>query len=145
MDILHSSIILNLTKFAEMASTSSWSGASVLPQNFESEAQHINVYLRLKPVCGSKVSDVIPNVFQTLDDQNLKFLVLHGNKVPKKSYRFNKNMYISKIYQPNPTQEQIFNGFAVALMRSIVAGENILLFTYGTTNAGKTFTIPWYR
>lgn len=44
------------------------------------------------------------------------------------------------MYGPETTQRQIFDGTTKALVKDVLGGENSLVFTYGVTNAGKTFT-----
>lgn len=44
------------------------------------------------------------------------------------------------MYGPETTQRQIFDGTTKALVKDVLGGGNSLVFTYGVTNAGKTFT-----
>ncbi|XP_066522684.1 kinesin-like protein KIF20B isoform X2 [Hoplias malabaricus] len=46
----------------------------------------------------------------------------------------------SKVYGSETTQRQIFDGTTKSLVKDVLGGENSLIFTYGVTNAGKTFT-----
>lgn len=48
--------------------------------------------------------------------------------------------FILQVYGPESTQRQIFDGTTKALVKDVLGGENSLVFTYGVTNAGKTFT-----
>lgn len=47
---------------------------------------------------------------------------------------------IFQVYGPETTQRHIFDGTTKALVKDVLGGENSLVFTYGVTNAGKTFT-----
>ncbi|NXT73376.1 KI20A protein, partial [Zapornia atra] len=47
----------------------------------------------------------------------------------------------SKVFGPETTQSEFFEGSMKELVRAYVNGVNGLVFTYGVTNAGKTFTI----
>lgn len=47
----------------------------------------------------------------------------------------------SNIFRPNVTQSELYNGCVAPLVKDLFAGQHCLLFTYGTTNAGKTFTV----
>ncbi|NXS56619.1 KI20A protein, partial [Brachypteracias leptosomus] len=47
----------------------------------------------------------------------------------------------SQVFGPETTQSEFFEGSMKELVRSYVNGVNGLVFTYGVTNAGKTFTI----
>ncbi|KAI4892352.1 hypothetical protein NFI96_018664 [Prochilodus magdalenae] len=46
----------------------------------------------------------------------------------------------SQVYGPETSQRQIFDGTTKALVKDVLGGENSLIFTYGVTSAGKTFT-----
>ncbi|NXV82419.1 KI20A protein, partial [Atlantisia rogersi] len=47
----------------------------------------------------------------------------------------------SKVFGPETTQSEFFEGSMKEIIRAYVNGVNGLVFTYGVTNAGKTFTI----
>lgn len=44
------------------------------------------------------------------------------------------------MYGPETTQRQMFDGTTKSLVKEVLEGGNSLIFTYGVTNAGKTFT-----
>lgn len=46
-----------------------------------------------------------------------------------------------KVFGPETTQSEFFEGSTKEIVRACVNGVNGLVFTYGVTNAGKTFTI----
>ncbi|MPC08414.1 Kinesin-like protein KIF20A [Portunus trituberculatus] len=45
------------------------------------------------------------------------------------------------VYGPSTTQEDLFRSSSLNLVTDFVSGQNCLLFTYGATNSGKTFTV----
>lgn len=47
----------------------------------------------------------------------------------------------SKVFGPETTQSEFFEGSMKDVVRAFINGVNGLVFTYGVTNAGKTFTI----
>ncbi|NXL32784.1 KI20A protein, partial [Glaucidium brasilianum] len=47
----------------------------------------------------------------------------------------------SQVFGPETTQSEFFEGSMKEIVRTYVNGVNGLVFTYGVTNAGKTFTI----
>ncbi|XP_071450346.1 kinesin-like protein KIF20A [Hetaerina americana] len=66
------------------------------------------------------------------DDGNLsKF------KLKSSQYGFQ----FSKIYEPEATQKEIFEGSVLPLVNDFLKGKDALLFAYGTSSAGKTFTM----
>jgi len=48
---------------------------------------------------------------------------------------------ILKVFGPETTQSEFFEGSVKDIVGAYVNGVNGLVFTYGVTNAGKTFTI----
>ncbi|XP_055025526.2 kinesin-like protein KIF20B isoform X2 [Misgurnus anguillicaudatus] len=61
---------------------------------------------------------------------------LSDKSVPVTAQRFQ----FSKVYGPDTTQKEIFDGTVKSLVQHVLEGQNCLVFTYGVTNAGKTFT-----
>ncbi len=47
----------------------------------------------------------------------------------------------SKVFEQGSTQKTFFDETTLPLVRDVLQGKNCLLFTYGITNSGKTFTI----
>lgn len=47
----------------------------------------------------------------------------------------------SKVFLPESQQPQFFIHTALPLVRDLLNGQNGLLFAYGVTNSGKTYTI----
>eukprot|EP01091_Cochliopodium_minus_P012311 TRINITY_DN3701_c0_g1_i1.p1 TRINITY_DN3701_c0_g1~~TRINITY_DN3701_c0_g1_i1.p1 ORF type:complete len:215 (-),score=48.40 TRINITY_DN3701_c0_g1_i1:40-684(-) len=52
-----------------------------------------------------------------------------------------QNYTFSKVFPANCTQKDIFVDVTLPLMNNLMDGKNGLLFSYGVTNAGKTYTI----
>nr|XP_055025523.1 kinesin-like protein KIF20B isoform X2 [Misgurnus anguillicaudatus] len=61
---------------------------------------------------------------------------LSDKSVPVTAQRFQ----FSKVYGPDTTQKEMFDGTVKSLVQHVLEGQNCLVFTYGVTNAGKTFT-----
>ncbi|EDO32132.1 predicted protein, partial [Nematostella vectensis] len=47
----------------------------------------------------------------------------------------------SRVFGPETTQKDFFDETSLGLVRDFVDGQNCLVFTYGVTNSGKTYTI----
>ncbi|KAF6738695.1 Kinesin-like protein KIF20B [Oryzias melastigma] len=56
--------------------------------------------------------------------------------LPQAGQRFR----FSKVYGPETTQRELFDGTVKDLVKDALEGRSSLVFTYGVTNAGKTFT-----
>lgn len=47
----------------------------------------------------------------------------------------------SKVFGDNTSQKAFFDETMLTTVREFIDGENCLVFTYGVTNSGKTYTI----
>ncbi|XP_061196904.1 kinesin-like protein KIF20B [Saccostrea echinata] len=47
----------------------------------------------------------------------------------------------SKIYGQETTQKEFFNGTMLGIVKNFIDGQNCLVFSYGVTSSGKTYTI----
>lgn len=47
----------------------------------------------------------------------------------------------SHVFGPNTSQREVFEIVALPLVKNLINGKNSLLFTYGVTGSGKTFTM----
>jgi hypothetical protein len=47
----------------------------------------------------------------------------------------------TKIFPPGTSQRDVFYDAALPLLQDVLLGKSALMFTYGVTNAGKTFTV----
>ncbi|KAF1377953.1 hypothetical protein PFLUV_G00206140 [Perca fluviatilis] len=56
--------------------------------------------------------------------------------LPQTAQRFT----FTQVFEPEASQRKVFDGSVRDLVRDVLGGGNCLVFTYGVTNAGKTFT-----
>lgn len=68
----------------------------------------------------------------------------------RSKYRFSaippSSIYtFSHIFPPNTTQSDFFAKTTLPLVQDVLMGQNGLLFTYGVTNSGKTYTVQGGR
>lgn len=47
----------------------------------------------------------------------------------------------NRVFVPDIGQREVFNTVALPLVENLIRGKNSLLFTYGVTGSGKTFTM----
>lgn len=50
-------------------------------------------------------------------------------------------LFLSKIFRADTTQQQFYDGTMRKMVKDVLQGENRLLYTYGVTNSGKTYTV----
>uniref|UniRef100_A0AAR2LAE4 Kinesin motor domain-containing protein n=1 Tax=Pygocentrus nattereri TaxID=42514 RepID=A0AAR2LAE4_PYGNA len=109
------------------------------------EKEHLQVYLRIRPFTSTEsnfgesqdcISVNSPDTV-VLKAPRTSLTARQSEKLgPQVAQRFQ----FSKVYGPETSQRQIFDGTTKALVKDVLGGENSLIFTYGVTNAGKTFT-----
>ena len=59
----------------------------------------------------------------------------HGTA--KQTHKFT----FSKIFKEDTTQKMFFDQTVLGVVKDFIDGQNCLVFTYGVTNSGKTYTI----
>nr|XP_004652518.1 kinesin-like protein KIF20A [Jaculus jaculus]XP_044988650.1 kinesin-like protein KIF20A [Jaculus jaculus] len=112
----------------------------------EDTAEKVKVYLRVRPLLTSEV--------ERLEDQgcvhieNTETLVL---RAPKDSFALKSNergigqathkFTFSQIFGPEVGQASFFNLTVKEMVKDVLKGQNWLIYTYGVTNSGKTYTI----
>ena len=70
---------------------------------------------------------------------------------PKDSHTFKSTQYgiskakhnftFSRVFPEQTSQKEFFDGTMLKLVQDFIEGQNCLVFTYGVTNSGKTYTI----
>nr|CAI5820125.1 unnamed protein product [Callosobruchus analis] len=105
---------------------------TTLSSNSNSEKQPVFVYCRLKPVNESE--DTTPCI-KVLSSQELCIAQELKGTRKELCYRF------KHIFTSYTTQREIFDHVAYPLLDDLLHGKNGLMFTYGITGSGKTYTL----
>ncbi|TRY77555.1 hypothetical protein DNTS_001966 [Danionella cerebrum] len=119
------------------------------------EKEHLKVYLRIRPFSAAEVENgesqdcvVIhpPETVLLRAPQCSQSARLSDKSVPvmTQSFQFSKAIYFILyywlVYGADATQKTVFDGTVSPLVKNVLEGQSSLVFTYGVTNAGKTFT-----
>ncbi|KAM9302565.1 kinesin-like protein KIF20A [Morus bassanus] len=138
---------LESVSFLNVAGKPSPMESTALPSTEEQEAyQPLKVFLRVRPYSVSELENHESQGCVTIEDPQTVIL-----KAPKESSAMKNSergighsmhrFTFSQVFGPETTQSEFFEGSMKDIVRAYVNGVNGLVFTYGVTNAGKTFTI----
>ncbi|KAJ0061960.1 hypothetical protein NL108_014708, partial [Boleophthalmus pectinirostris] len=108
--------------------------------------EKVKVYLRIRPLTEVEKNRGEEQGCVLVQDE--KSLLL---KAPKESQNMRnaergiaQSMHkfsFSKIFGPDTTQQQFYEHTMKTMVKEVLQGENRLLYTYGVTNSGKTYTV----
>ncbi|XP_010152080.1 PREDICTED: kinesin-like protein KIF20A [Eurypyga helias] len=108
--------------------------------------QPLKVFLRVRPFSIAECESHESQGVVTIEDPQTVIL-----NAPKESSAMKNSergvghsvhrFTFSQVFGPLTTQSEFFEGSMKEIVRAYVNGVNGLVFTYGVTNAGKTFTI----
>ncbi|XP_048795871.1 kinesin-like protein KIF20A isoform X2 [Lagopus muta] len=108
--------------------------------------QPLKVFLRVRPFSVAELESHETQGCVTIEDPQT--VILHAPKespVMKNCERgIGHSVHkftFSQVFGPETTQSEFFEGSTKEIVRAYVNGVNGLVFTYGVTNAGKTYTI----
>ncbi|XP_043925868.1 kinesin-like protein KIF20A [Protopterus annectens] len=109
-------------------------------------SEKVKVYLRVRPFGETELSKGEDQGCVKIETADTLIL-----KAPKDSFTM-KNMErgighathkfsFSQIFGPDTTQKEFFSATMKEIVKDVLEGHNRLLYTYGVTNSGKTYTI----
>ncbi|KAM9726328.1 uncharacterized protein kif20ba [Menidia menidia] len=110
------------------------------------DRDHLRVFLRIRPLTPAEVSSGESQDSVTIEppdkvllrppSSSLTARLSAERSVPHTGQRFQ----FSQVFGPESSQRDVFGGAVRGLVSDVLQGGNALLFTYGVSNAGKTFT-----
>lgn len=74
-------------------------------------------------------------IVQAPKESNAHRSAQYGLAKPAQMFTF------SKVFGDNTTQKTFFDETMLSTVKDFINGENCLVFSYGVTNSGKTYTI----
>ncbi|KAK7072683.1 hypothetical protein SK128_027827 [Halocaridina rubra] len=109
------------------------------------DTEHLRVYLRVRPSLPDENLHSEEFQVELLNKQNIVLTAPASSNTFKNTShgiaKLSQKFTFSHIYDPTTTQKELFDESTLGLVNDFINGQNILLFTYGATNSGKTFTV----
>ncbi|CAH7101722.1 kinesin-like protein KIF20A [Phodopus roborovskii] len=113
---------------------------------FEDTAERVKVYLRIRPFLTSELDRQEDQGCVRIE--NVETLMLQA---PKDSFALKSNergigqathkFTFSQIFGPEVGQAAFFSLTVKEMVKDVLKGQNWLIYTYGVTNSGKTYTV----
>uniref|UniRef100_A0A8C3TEU5 Kinesin family member 20B n=1 Tax=Chelydra serpentina TaxID=8475 RepID=A0A8C3TEU5_CHESE len=120
------------------------SNLDISQRNSLDSKEHIQVCLRIRPFTASEKENESQDCVSIQDSTSI---ILKGPKNSMICRQSEKNIgqmvqrfTFSRVFGPETTQEEFFDGTVKQPVQDFLEGRNRLIFTYGVTNAGKTYT-----
>ncbi|KZT65576.1 kinesin-domain-containing protein [Daedalea quercina L-15889] len=125
---------------AQKQPTSRTTTATSLNEDIDREP--IKAYLRIRPRLGD-AEPISQPYLDPISDTAVQMTDPYASSVPSRLSSANgSSIYtFSHIFPPETQQADFFNKTTLPLVRDLLGGRSGLLFTYGVTNSGKTYTI----
>nr|XP_004564048.2 kinesin-like protein KIF20A [Maylandia zebra] len=112
----------------------------------EGATERVKVFLRIRPLTDTERSRGEEQGCVAIQDEETLLL-----KAPNDSQNMRAaergitpsihKFSFTKIFGPETAQQQFYESTMKAMINDVLRGENRLLYTYGVTNSGKTYTI----
>ncbi|XP_038665314.1 kinesin-like protein KIF20A isoform X2 [Scyliorhinus canicula] len=108
--------------------------------------QHLKVYLRVRPFLKAEVANNECKDCVIIEDSETLVLEApkHSSTMKNSERGIGQAVHkftFSQIFGQETSQKELFDGTVKNLVEQYLEGQNGLVFTYGVTNAGKTYTI----
>ncbi|XP_041669619.1 kinesin-like protein KIF20A isoform X2 [Cheilinus undulatus] len=111
-----------------------------------SERQTMRIFLRIRPFSKEELTENEDQDCVLIENSQTVALKAPKGSATMKSSERGIGMSIhkfsfSQVFRPETTQSELFEDTVRAQTSDFLDGENSLIFSYGVTNAGKTYTI----
>ncbi|KAM4620844.1 kinesin-like protein KIF20A [Polymixia lowei] len=112
----------------------------------DGSTEKVKVYMRIRPLTkGEKERGEDQGCVSIENEETLLLKAPKDSRNMKSAERgITQSMHkfsFSKIFGPEATQQELFEYTIKKMVKDVLKGENRLLYTYGVTNSGKTYTI----
>ncbi|XP_006147687.1 kinesin-like protein KIF20B isoform X2 [Tupaia chinensis] len=117
--------------------------ASNTEANSMESKDYLQVCLRIRPFTQSEKEHESEGCVHILDSQTVLLKdpqSILGRLSEKSCGQMAQKFSFSKVFGPATTQKEFFQGCIMQPLKDLLRGQSRLIFTYGLTNSGKTYT-----
>ncbi|KAL1926583.1 hypothetical protein VTP01DRAFT_5704 [Rhizomucor pusillus] len=108
---------------------------------YNPEKEPIKAYLRIRPRPPGADLETEQPYLQVVDDLEVSMTPPENSNAYRTRNRAPERYKFTKIFTESVTQQDFFNKTTLPLIQDVLRGENALIFAYGVTNSGKTYTV----
>uniref|UniRef100_A0A8C6SPJ5 Kinesin motor domain-containing protein n=1 Tax=Neogobius melanostomus TaxID=47308 RepID=A0A8C6SPJ5_9GOBI len=131
--------------------SSELSSSAELQNSVVEEKEHLQVYLRVRPFTAVESNTGEAQGCVGIESADTVLVKAPGSSsslsarqssasADRSLLQTGQRFHFTQVYGPDTTQKQLYDGTVKDLVKDVLSGGNSLVFTYGVTNAGKTFT-----
>eukprot|EP01032_Pedospumella_encystans_P020693 gene20693-23504_t len=107
-----------------------------LANAFDMVNTNMKVYLRVRPFKGKEEGTI-----KIESETSILTVAPEQSKRAQYTKTESRNYVFTRVFGEDSKQEDLFEYTTAPLLRKFLNGENCVLFAYGMTNAGKTYTV----
>ncbi|XP_054626686.1 kinesin-like protein KIF23 isoform X2 [Dunckerocampus dactyliophorus] len=108
-----------------------------LKKKSNAEKDPVGVYCRIRPLGGENEECCV----EMISNSTIQLHAIDGLKANRNGEYKETQYSFKKVFGINTTQKELFEDVAKPLVEDLIQCKNGLLFTYGVTGSGKTFTM----
>lgn len=101
------------------------------------QKETLQVYCRLRPTVAATELACVRMITDTTVALTVPESAVNFRPGSCKEYQYT----FKRVFSESSTQKEIFDDIALPLVEQLIQGRNGLLFTYGVTGSGKTYTM----
>lgn len=122
------------------------SNFSLRPRNYcprtpsrhkQTSSDALQVFCRVRPTCTNDSESCVA----IISDSMIQLTVPENSINYKSGVTAKYNYSFQKVFGDSCSQREVFDDVALPLVERLIKGSNGLLFTYGVTGSGKTYTM----
>ncbi|KAJ1650397.1 hypothetical protein IWQ61_008791 [Dispira simplex] len=109
-------------------------------QNYNADKDPIKTFLRIRPLKPG--TEPVDPFITVINDKEIK---INTNDRRTRPYTTTSKYLFTRVFDSHLTQQAMFQSTTLPVIQELFDGYNTLIFAYGVTNSGKTYTIQGTR